>query len=247
MPSRAIAARTYSVRPSCANSGVCTPTRTKPRPRYFAYHCFMYGNTLRQFSQPAVHISTPTTLPRSEAIPRGRPSVLNHGPPPLRSGADAPASARGVDMNNPDSSASSTRGSRAKPAAVRVTSKRRIAFLRDFRCRARSSVRRSCKLMIKHRSSEEGARPVTFPTRREPGGAPLKQPVDDHRGEEQAEIQDGVAEERHFQSRPADGQHGPREPDEDGIERGGRDGVDGTKSVQRNVQRQRRRGENKRV
>src|SRR5689334_22213377 len=143
----------------------------------------MYGRTFRQFSQPAVHISTPTTLPRSDAIVTGRPSVLNQGPPPARSGAFA-AARPGIAWRP------------SIPAVRTATHVETTINVRMSVLRGASAINRTvpggCKFLIKPAAGGVLRR--------------LDEPVDHHRGEEQAEVQDRVPEERHLEARPAQGQ-----------------------------------------
>jgi hypothetical protein len=71
MPSRFTAARTLDATCSNANSGVCTPTITRPFLWYVVYHDFRCGSVRRQLMHEYVQKSTSTTLPRSCASVNG--------------------------------------------------------------------------------------------------------------------------------------------------------------------------------
>ena len=52
---------------SNSNSGVCTPTITRPSSRYASNHARRYGSVRTQLTQLYVQKSTTTTRPRSAA------------------------------------------------------------------------------------------------------------------------------------------------------------------------------------
>src|SRR6266404_1728617 len=85
MPWRRIACCTLFVSCSLANSGVCTPTTTRPRCLYFSCHCTTCGSVWTQLMQPYVQKSTITTWPRSAAMLSG--SELSQVSIPTNSGA----------------------------------------------------------------------------------------------------------------------------------------------------------------
>src|SRR5581483_1813796 len=89
MPRRRTAARTFDSTCSNANSGVCTPTITRPRSWYAAHHAFRCGSVRRQLMHEYVQKSTSTTLPRnpwsaSGFVPIHAPSACSGGAADLR-------------------------------------------------------------------------------------------------------------------------------------------------------------------
>src|ERR1700734_3154224 len=72
-PSAAAWARTLETTCSKANSGVCTPTTTKPYLAYLWYHASTWGRVRWQLMHEYVQKSTRTTLPRSAEIESGLP------------------------------------------------------------------------------------------------------------------------------------------------------------------------------
>src|SRR5271157_2896624 len=95
-----MARATFAVLFSNSNSGVCTPTITRPLSRYASYQALRYGRVRTQFTQLYVQKSTTTTLPRRLSNMRGMeppievcpgaaesPSVLNQVPLVRNAGA----------------------------------------------------------------------------------------------------------------------------------------------------------------
>src|SRR6202020_1898951 len=87
-PSAAAWARTLETTCSKANSGVCTPTTTRPSLWYLEYQASTWGSDRWQLMHEYVQKSTRTTLPLSDASDRGRsPGVLSQAEMPVKFGA----------------------------------------------------------------------------------------------------------------------------------------------------------------
>src|SRR5437588_7136377 len=72
-PRRCTAAATLLRTFSKSNSGECTPTSTKPRPRYDSYRVRRWGRVRTQLTHEKVQKSTSTTLHRRPSMVRGEP------------------------------------------------------------------------------------------------------------------------------------------------------------------------------